>query len=121
MKEAQALQALAQALAEKIERKAAREQQNSTLSTPSDYECIAWNDPTRQLCLQRIRLLTRAYQLDWLVQQHLLTRPSLEALSNRQLRMLLADAEQAREAISEGFPLEHTGLITNVAAQLPEA
>lgn len=121
MKEANALQALAQALAEKIERKARAPHAHSGHPPPTEYEPAGWDDPTRQLCLRRIRLLNSAYQLEWLIQQHLLTKPTIESLTNRQLRMLLADAEHAREAISEGFPLEDTGLIKNVATRLPVA
>ncbi len=119
MKEKAALEALARALAEKVARKTARARQYSAHPPDHQFEIGGWDDATRQLCLQRIRLLNRAYQLEWLIQQHLLSRPNLDELSNRELRSLLADAEQAREAISEGFPLEQTGLIKNLAHHLP--
>lgn len=121
MKDNAALDALARALAEKVSRNrrpvSANDPDFSAPNTGND----GWDETTRVLCIQRIRLLVRAYQLDWLVQQHLLTKPSIESLTNRQLRLLLGDAEQAREAISEGFPLEQTGLIRDITHQLPDA
>lgn len=119
MREKAALEALAQALAEKVGRKTGKAQHLSAHPPDRELEISGWDDATRQLCLRRIRLLNRAYQLEWLIQQHLLSRPSIDVLSNRQLRMLLADAEHAREAICEGFPLEQTGLIKNLADHLP--
>ncbi|MBN7828343.1 hypothetical protein J5H37_02245 [Stenotrophomonas maltophilia] len=115
MKEAAALEALAQALASKV-RQQARPPDGKCLrqcltTGPSDAIALAY--------IRRIRLLREAFQLNWLVDQHLILRQRLSDLSPTELRTLLCEMEEAREAIMEGFPLEQTGLIKNMAEVLP--
>lgn len=115
MKEAAALEALAQALANKVRQQArppdARCLRQCHANEPSDAAAFAY--------IRRIRMLCDAFQLAWLVDQHLVLRQRLSDLSTTELRALLCEMEEAREAIMEGFPLEQTGLIKNMAAVLP--
>jgi hypothetical protein len=116
MKEAAALEALAHALAAKVRNRGRPPDCSSPEASSSN------NDPhaTTSAYIRRIRMLTDAFQLNWLVDQHLLTRQSIADLSLTELRALLIELEEAREAITEGVPLEHTGLIKNMASLLPE-
>lgn len=115
MKEAAALEALAQALASKVRQQA----------QPPDGKCLRQchtagpSDAIALAYIRRIRLLREAFQLNWLVDQHLILRQRLSDLSATELRTLLCEMEEAREAIMEGFPLEQTGLIKNMAEVLP--
>lgn len=117
MKEAAALEALAQALAAKVKNRGRPPDWGASATTPPN------NDPhaTTSAYIRRIRILTDAFQLRWLVDQHLVTRQSITDLSFAELRILLIDLEEAREAITEGIPLEHTGLIKNMASVLPDS
>lgn len=115
MKEAAALEALAQALASKVRQQA----------RPPDAWCqrqchsIEPHDAIALAYIRRIRLLCEAFQLSWLVDQHLVLRQRLNDLTTQELGALLCEMEEAREAIMEGFPLEQTGLIKNMAELLP--
>lgn len=113
MKEAAALEALAQALASKV-RQQARPPDGKCLR-----QCLTTSDAIALAYIRRIRLLREAFQLNWLVDQHLILRQRLSDLSPTELRTLLCEMEEAREAIMEGFPLEQTGLIKNMAEVLP--
>lgn len=115
MKEAAALEALAQALASKVRLQA----RPPDLSGPRNYHEAGPSDAVALAYTRRIRLLCEAFQLSWLVDQHLVLRQRLSDLSTSELRALLGEMEEAREAITEGFPLEQTGLIKNMAAVLP--
>lgn len=75
---------------------------------------------TRQCCIKRIRLLGRAYQLTWLVDQATFDIPNIDCLSDEGLAALMTQLETARECIAEGVPFEDAGLITNISRRLPE-
>lgn len=115
MKEAAALEALAQALASKVRQQA----RPPDAICPRHCHVTGSSDAVALAHIRRIRLLCEAFQLGWLVDQHLVLRQRLSDLSASELRALLCDMEEAREAIMEGFPLEQTGLIRNMAAVLP--
>lgn len=115
MKEAAALEALAHALAAKV-KKRDRPDRDLPAISPASVD----HNATNSAYLRRIRMLTEAFQLGWLVDQHLVVRQSLTDLSPTELRTLLIDLEEAREAITEGVPLEQTGLIKNMASVLPK-
>jgi len=116
MKEAAALEALAHALAAKVRKRGRPPDQH----LPAIYPEGAGQDATNSAYIRRIRILTDAYQLGWLVDQHLVLRQSVTDLSPTELRCLLIELEEAREAITEGLPLEQTGLIKNMASVLPK-
>lgn len=116
MKEAAALEALAHALAAKVRKRDRPPDQD----LPAIYPEGAGQDATNSAYIRRIRILTDAYQLGWLVDQHLVLRQSVTDLSPTELRCLLIELEEAREAITEGLPLEQTGLIKNMASVLPK-
>lgn len=116
MKEAAALEALAHALAAKVRKRDRPPDRDLPAIQPASLDPNA----TNSAYVRRIRILTDAYQLGWLVDQHLVVRKSITDLSPNELRCLLIELEEAREAISEGIPLEQTGLIKNMASVLPK-
>lgn len=115
MKEAAALEALAQALASKVR----QQTRPPDVRCPRQCHATASNDAIAFAYIRRIRLLCEAFQLSWLVDQHLVLRQRLTDLTAQELGALLCEMEEAREAIMEGFPLEQTGLIKNMAEVLP--
>lgn len=116
MKEAAALEALAHALAAKVRKR----DRPPDRCLPAIYPASVDPNATVSAYIRRIRVLTEAFQLGWLVDQHLVVRQSITDLSPSELRTLLIELEEAREAITEGFPLEQTGLIKNMASVLPK-
>lgn len=116
MKEAAALEALAHALAAKVKKR----DRPPVRNLPSTHASSIEQNATNSAYMRRIRTLVEAYQLGWLVDQHLVVRQSITELSPTELRSLLIELEEAREAITEGFPLEQTGLIKNMATVLPK-
>lgn len=77
-----------------------------------------FDSATRDFCLRRIRFLSRAYRLQWLIDQHQFNAPALECLSDRELSMLVGALERARECISEGLPLDDAGLVKDTSVRL---
>lgn len=116
MKEAAALEALAHALARKVRQRAQPPDEIAGVFKVARES----KDALEAAYIRRIRLLADAYQLTWLMDQHLVLRQSITDLSATELRSLLLDMEEAREAIMEGLPLEQTGLIKNMAQVLPK-
>jgi hypothetical protein len=77
-----------------------------------------FDGPTRDFCIRRIRFLSRAYRLQWLIDQHQFNAPCLESLSDRELSALVRALEHARECIAENLPLEDAGLIQDTSARV---
>jgi hypothetical protein len=115
--EAQALEALAQALARKVKGEGPKKPKLRLIQpTPKAiYDSI-----TRACILDRIRTVRRMWHLGWLVDQATFNQPNLDALSDEALAALLRDLERARECIAEGIPFEDAGLVRNLAEQLPD-
>ena len=116
MKEAVALEALAHALASKVRQRV----QPPDQVAGAFQVAVESKDALIVAHIRRIRLLADAYQLKWLIDQHLVLRQSITELSTSELRSLLLEMEEAREAIMEGLPLEQTGLIKNMAHVFPK-
>lgn len=116
MKEAAALEALAHALARKVKQRAQPPDQVAGVLKVAGES----RDALPAAYMRRIRLLAHAYQLTWLIDQHLVLRQNITELSASELRSLLLEMEEAREAITEGLPLEQTGLIKNMAQVFPK-
>lgn len=66
---------------------------------------------TRDSHLQRIRYLSRAYRLRWLVEQATFDRPGLESLEDGELVALHKDLDLALECIREGTSFVDAGLV----------
>ena len=81
---------------------------------PTHFDAI-----TREACIRRIRFLSRAFRLHWLVEQATFNRYGLDALEDNELGDLLKEAERARECLQEGIPLEDAGFLRNVSTELP--
>lgn len=71
---------------------------------------------TRDGCAKRIRYLRKAYQLQWLVDQHTFNEPCLESLSDEAMSKLLGELEKARECIIEGISFDEAGLMRNLSS-----
>lgn len=117
MKEKLALDALAQALAEKVKRGKQAKPRLRVVETakPTVYDSI-----TRDSVLRRIRFLSRAYNLHWLVDQSTFNVANLDCLDDHQIGALLRDMERARECAAEGITFEDAGLLRSVSDDIPE-
>lgn len=70
------------------------------------------DDPvTRQCRLNRIRWLSKAFRLGWLVDQHCFGLAGPDCLDHRALEALHRDMERARACAAEGISYEDAGLI----------
>jgi hypothetical protein len=115
--EAQALEALAQALARKVKGEAPRKPKLRLVQQPAPS---IFDSVTRACILDRIRTLRRMWALGWIVDQATFNQPNLDALADEALSALLKDMERARECIAEGISFEDAGLVRNLAEQLPD-
>lgn len=104
---ASTLDALAQALAEKVQ-KGKPTKPNLRLVTT---EVARFDAITRESILRRVRFLARSYQLQWLVDQHTFNVPNIDCLDDHAMPALLNDLEKARECITDGVSFEDAGLI----------
>lgn len=84
------------------------------LVTADDFEAPKSDPVTRDCRLQRVRWLSKTYQLKWLVGQHTFGRSGIDCLEDGELADLHSEMERARECIVEGIPLEDVGLIRNI-------
>lgn len=116
-REQETLERLASALARKVRRHSS---QKPRLQVVQEAAAGRYDAITRQSVLARIRFLSRAYRLRWLVEQETFNQPSLENLTDDALAALLRDMERARECIAEGITFEDAGLVRSTAAALPE-
>lgn len=66
---------------------------------------------TRDCRLKRIRWLSKAYRLQWLVDQHCFRLGGPAELNGEALAALHKDMERARACAAEGIPFEDAGLI----------
>jgi hypothetical protein len=102
------LEALAEVIAARVStaKPAARRYRVISPPAPTRFDQI-----TRDCCLRRIRYLSRAYQLQWLVDQETFNHPGVESLDDDDLAELLSDMERARECVSEGVAFCEAGLV----------
>ncbi len=71
-----------------------------------------WLDPiSRDAHYKRIRYLSRAYGLRWLMDQETFKLPSIECLDDDALSALLSDMERARECMHDDVSFEDAGLV----------
>ncbi len=82
---------------------------------------LHFDEVTRNAVISRIRDLQRMFGLGWLVRQETFHVPTIECLEDGELSALLSDMERARECITDGIDIEHTGLIRNRALDLDAA
>jgi hypothetical protein len=112
-----ALEALAEALAEKV-RRSKREKPKLRLvqpARPTIFDAI-----TRASILSRIRWLSKSYRdLQMLVDQATFNMPGLDSMEDTQLSALLRDLERARECCLEGIPFDDAELIHNTTDDFP--
>lgn len=107
---------MAQALAEKVKRKPAKPKLRVvTTAKPSIYDSI-----TRDSVLQRIRYLSKAYCLQWLIEQATFNRANVDCLEDHELGALLRDMERARECLVDGVSFDDAGLVRSTADDIPE-
>lgn len=115
-KERAALEALAQALAEKARGERPKPKLRVvTTPRPTKFDAI-----TRDHVLRRIRTLSKAYRLAWLIEQNTFNQPSIDTLEDQELSELLSTLERARECIAEGIPFEDAGLVQSTLHHLPD-
>lgn len=69
------------------------------------------DDVSRNGHFRRIRWLSRAFRLQWLVDQATFSVPALECLEDAELSALLSDMERARECLRDDVSFEDAGLI----------
>lgn len=117
MNEAQALEALAKALADKVrsEKPARPKLRLVVTAKPTKFDAI-----TRDCIMRRVRYLTKAYQLQWLVDQETFDTPGVDALEDGDLADLLRTLERARDCIAEGVGFEDAGLVRSIADDIPD-
>ena len=115
-KEREALNALAQALAEKARGELPSKPKLRLIAAPRPQ---LFDSITREHILRRIRMLRRAYRLEWLVEQNTFNKPGIDSLEDQELSDLLTGLEHARECIAEGIPFEDAGLVQSTADYLP--
>lgn len=65
----------------------------------------------RECRMKRIRWLSKAYRLQWLIDQHCFGIDGPDCLDALPLRQLHEDMERARECASEGISFEDAGLV----------
>ena len=118
MNEAQALEALAQALAEKVKRgKPAKPRLRSVQpAKPTIFDSI-----TRESIFRRVKYLARAYALQWLVDQETFNQAYMECLDDARLSRLLESMERARECLLDGVAFEDAGLVRSNMEDMPDA
>lgn len=105
---ASALDALAQALADKVKGAEPARPALRLVGAPTGprFDAI-----TRESITRRSRFLARSYQLQWLVDQHTFNVPNIDCLDDRAMSALLNDLERARECVAEGVSFEDAGLV----------
>jgi hypothetical protein len=70
---------------------------------------------TREFMLRRIRFLKQRYGLQWIVDQHLISCPSIERLEDRALSTLFTDLERGRQCLADGISFDDVGLIQDTS------
>jgi len=65
----------------------------------------------RECRLRRIKWLVKAYELQWLIDQHCFGLKNVHVLDSPALQALHRDMERARECITEGIGFDEAGLV----------
>lgn len=72
---------------------------------------------SRDAYIRRIRWLSRAFRLQWLLDQGTFHVASIECLEDAELSALLGDMERARECMRDDVSFEDAGLIRKRGCQ----
>lgn len=118
LRENRALEALAEALARKVAREKSGKPELRIVRAPSVPKPSRYDAITRNSITTRVRYLSRAYQLQWLVDQATFNIACVEGLSDDELCTLLRDLERARECIADGVSFEDAGLVRDTSDML---
>lgn len=110
-----ALEALAQALANKVRRSNGGGGRLQVVPSPPSP---IFDGVTRESILRRVRFLARSYGLQFLVDQATFNAPSLETLSDKALSKLLTELENTREALAAGVAIEDLELMRDTSRML---
>ncbi|GGD45828.1 hypothetical protein [Pseudoxanthomonas indica] len=113
------LEALAQALADKVKART-RNKTAPVLRLVSRAPARQFDPATRDFILRRIRFLRARYGLAWLVDQHQLSSASVEHLADHALAALLADLERGRECIADGISFDDAELVRDTSSHIIE-
>ena len=113
MKSAGALEALAQALANKVRRSNGVRLELVPAHPPPRFDQV-----TRESILRRVRFLARTYGLGFLVDQATFNAQGLESLDDQDLSKLLSQLENTREALAAGVAIEDLDLVKTPAGSL---
>ena len=114
--EAKALDALAQALANKVQRGGARKPRLRVIPRPRP---TIFDNITREAIIRRICQLRRSYALDLIFDQGVFNTAGLATLEDDALIAMLQKMERARECIAEGVAFDEAGLVENMHEHLP--
>ena len=115
MKSTGALEALAQALANKVRRNSGG---TARLQIVQSAPSPIFDGVTRESILRRVRFLARSYGLQFLVDQATFNAPSLECLADPALSQLLSELESTREALAAGVAIEDLELMRDTSRML---
>src|SRR5690606_20597947 len=118
-REAQALEALAQALARKVQAKTSPNKRLCVIEQPAAPAAVNFDHITRHAVTTRIRRLRDHWHLELLVEQAVFGRAGLCDLNDGELACLLSDLERARQCLNDDIAFEDAGLVQDVSNRIP--